>query len=474
MNSSPKKIVGQMIDDPKILKLVDLCLSDQASPEQWQELSQLIVERKDVCEYYAAQAVTGARLAWISKIDEESEREILERIEKDDLLAAIEEPSATQFSYRRVTLTVGAFCAAMLILFGGLAVSLLYQNHSLPKSNVASSGPVPPTIVVANVPGHSKPLEIYGDDVLDLPEGIFDATTASGMTVQFSGPLKLRVDQPLSWRLIYGKLIAEVNSISNGFTVHTPHASVVDLGTKFGVAFGEDGQTKVLVYEGNVSVTSGTVARKLVSGEGLSIASIGNFQKLDPVSAEQFLIPSGIPTSIIADVQHNSVNDAQPFSIVRGGFREGAPAYVDRVHQWSGVDAGGIPKWMADQDYVQFPNDWKFDSDWNRRSDLEIRVQFSGPVVAYLLMDERLEEPDWLTQRFTKTSITIGLDKGSHEDPRTGSNYKLPQEKGPGRSIDVSLRVWRIVLPDGGELQLGPLGQRNSDWVVPGLVARPL
>lgn len=475
MSSAPRNIVGKMIEDPEIVKLVDLCLTDQASPEQWQTLSDLIVERQDVCQYYAAQAITGARLAWLSKVDEDINREILERIEKDDLLTATPETAtASRFSYRRVALTVGAFCAAVVLLLAGIGVSLLYQNHAIPNSNIAASGPVPPTIVVQDVPGHSEPLEIFGNEILDLPRGIFHATTASGMKVEFSGPLKLRVEKPMDWRLIYGKLIADVNPVSHGFTVTTHHGRVTDLGTRFGVAVGSDNTTQVVVYQGSVVVQSGTASQQLHQGHGVTIPSVNMLQTLTVVEPATFLRPEEIAPAVITSVQHNGPNETSPYNIVRGGFREGAVAYVDRVHQWSGMMAGGLPKALTDQDYVQLPNDWKYDAKWNLRDDLEINFQFSQPVVAYLLVDERLKTPDWLEERFTKTSVIIGLDKGSHSDARTGTSYQLPLESGPGKSIDASLRIWKITLPEGGELKIGPLGQRNSDWVVPGLVARPL
>ncbi|MEW4562285.1 FecR domain-containing protein [Bremerella sp. JC770] len=474
MSSQPRKIVGRMLEEPELVKLVDLCLTDQASPQQWQTLSDLIVERKDVCEYYAAQAITGARLAWVSKIDEDSGREILERIEKDDLLAASDPAMGKAFSYRRVALTVGAFCAAALLLFGGIGVSLLYQNHALPKSNVATSGPVPPTILVHDVPGKTKPVAVFGNEVLDLPAGVFQATTSSGMQVEFSGPLKLRVQKPMEWRLIYGKLIATVNPVSQGFTVTTHQGSVTDLGTKFGVAVGHDNITKVAVYQGTVVVQSGRSSQQLEQGQGVRIPSISTLDTLAVVSEEEFLRVEEIAPSVITDVRHNGNSAASPYRIVRGGFREGATAYVDRVHQWSGLFAGGLSPALTDEDYVQLPNDWKYDDNWNLRDDLKITFEFSRPVVAYLLVDERLRAPAWLSERFTKTSIVIGLDKGSHSDPRTNTRYQLPQIAGPGNSIDVSLRVWKITLPEGGSLEIGPIGHRSSDWVVPGLVTRPL
>jgi ferric-dicitrate binding protein FerR (iron transport regulator) len=55
-------------------------------------------------------------------------------------------------------------------------------------------------------------------------------------------------------RLRRGKLLGRCETpASQGFTVHTPNATVVDLGTHFGVGV-ESGSTETVVYEGMASI----------------------------------------------------------------------------------------------------------------------------------------------------------------------------------------------------------------------------
>lgn len=473
MSESPE-IVGKIIDDPHILELVDLCLTDRATPEQWKELSELIVNRKDVSQYFAAQSITNARLATISRVEAEQERELLQRIENDSQVELPTAESGNQFQLRRVVTAVGLTVAATLLLFGGLAVSVWYQSHTTPAPSITSSGPVPPAVIVTGIPGESAPHPFYGRDLIELPPGNFQGVTSSGVKVELVGPLRIRVDKPMSWRLFYGKVVADVPPSSHGFTITTHNASVVDLGTKFGVAVDADNFTEVMVYQGSVELRTGNTLQRMVEGEAYQVPIGGKLEELAAIDLPTFLKPGDVPPSVISEVRHNGVHTEKPYKIVRGGFHEGATAYVDRVHKWTGASASGLPAPLIDLDYVQMANDWKYDAKWKKRNNLEFTFVFNRPTVAYLLVDERLPVPSWLPRNFRDMGYSVGMDKGSHEDPRSKTSYQLRQEDGPGKSIDVSLRVWRAVLPDGGELKVGPIGNRSIDWVVPCLVARPI
>ncbi|RCS54077.1 hypothetical protein DTL42_02695 [Bremerella cremea] len=471
--SEQQDVVGKQIEDPEILKLVDLCITDRATPEQWQTLSDLIVQRKDVSQYFAAQALINARLAMVSKFDADQERELLKRIEQDDLLEPASLAAPPVLQVRRVVAAVSLVTAAALLLFGGLAISVWYQSYTTPGPAVASSGPVPPAVLISGIPGESEARAYFGQEIINLPKGIYQGVTSSGVKVELAGPVRIRINKPMSWRLFYGKVVADVPPTSHGFTVNTHNASVVDLGTKFGVAVDANNFTEVVVYQGSVELRTGSTLQRMVQGDAFEVPIGGKLVKIAANNVATFLKPGEIPPSVISEVRSNSPHNEKPYQIVRGGFREGALAYVDRVHQWSGI-SDSLPSSLIDLDYVQMVGDWKYNAKWQKRSDLELTVVFNRPTVAYLLVDERLPTPSWLTQHFSDTGISVGMDKGSHQDSRSLANYKLSQEEGPGKSIDVILRVWKAVLPEGGDLTIGPIGSRSTDWEVPCLVARPI
>lgn len=472
--SERPEVVGKMPEEPQLLELVDLCVTDRATPQQWQELSRLIVERKDIAEYYAAQAITHARLTMIGKLEADQERKILKEIEQDDPYDPEHKPLSSPFSWRRVAVPVALITTAAMLLLGAFAIRAQYHSHSASSNPVVASGPVPPALTLAVIEGEEEPQTFYGREIVELPEGNFQGVTSSGVKVQLAGPLRIRIDKPLLWRLFYGKVVADVPPESHGFTIKTHNASVVDLGTQFGVGVSGGNTTQVTVYEGRVEVQTGSSNRQLTAGSALQVPISGTIEDLALVSADAFLDTGIVPPSVISQVKHNSPHTESTYKIVRGGFQDGALAYVDRVHRWRGVTAGGMPFVLNDFDYVQLPNDWKYDNAWRKRNDLELTFVFNRPTVAYLLMDERLPIPNWLPMKFQDIGKSVGLDKGSHSDSRRAVDYRLPMGAASGESIDATFRVWRAVLPKGGELQLGPLGSHSRHWDMPCLIARPI
>jgi hypothetical protein len=91
------------------------------------------------------------------------------------------------------------------------------------------------------------------DYVLDA--GILQVVYANGAKVLVQAPARFSLIGPQSFRLQRGRLTAQVPETAVGFTVETPTAQVVDLGTEFGVTAGE-GASEVHVFEGEVLVTT--------------------------------------------------------------------------------------------------------------------------------------------------------------------------------------------------------------------------
>ncbi|TWT31497.1 FecR family protein [Blastopirellula retiformator] len=476
--NSRRAVQGKLVANAAVLDLIDLCLTDRATPEQWSTLSQLIVDQPQVCDCFAAQAIAGSRLALIAGLERSPEEQLATQVALDlpsppkrtwiNRLPSVRLPVS-----RGALVTLAASILLVLIGYGAIIGYPSWIDTSGPAPQLAS-GSVPPAVRIFGVSGETEPREVFGGEVFELPSGSYQVETSAGAQIQLTGPIRVRVESPLKWRLFYGKLIAEVPAEGYGFTIQTDQARVIDLGTKFGVAVGRDGDTKVVVYDGRVEVVSGTKKKSMTEGDAWQIPTMEQFDPLAYADPFSFLEAGDIPPSVIGKVMHNGADRSATYQIVRAGFQEDSLAYTDRVHQWNGILSSGIPPQLVGLDYVKMANDWKFEEDGNLRDDLEITYEFNRPAVAYLLVDERIARPEWLRQEFRDTGWLIGLDKGTHRDPETGLNYTLEQAKGAGASIDVLLRVWRVVLPEGGELKIGPIGNQKDDWVVPCLVARPI
>jgi ferric-dicitrate binding protein FerR (iron transport regulator) len=89
---------------------------------------------------------------------------------------------------------------------------------------------------------------------LKIDSGEVDVKLDSGVTLSLEGPFHAEFENSGSMQLFHGKMSAEVDEKGKGFTVRTATSEVVDLGTRFGISAKADGETDVVVFEGEVKV----------------------------------------------------------------------------------------------------------------------------------------------------------------------------------------------------------------------------
>lgn len=87
-----------------------------------------------------------------------------------------------------------------------------------------------------------------------LPSGFLELLFDSGPTTVIQGPAEFELWAKNGLELGVGKAVAKVPHSAEGFVVNTTTASIIDLGTEFGVATDLDGSTEVLVLDGKVSL----------------------------------------------------------------------------------------------------------------------------------------------------------------------------------------------------------------------------
>jgi hypothetical protein len=115
---------------------------------------------------------------------------------------------------------------------------------------------------------------------LDLAAGAIEVTFATGAQVILTGPAVFRIESPAAGMLENGKLVARVPSRAAGFAVATDAATIVDLGTEFGVASTDEAPVEVVVFEGKVALqpAAGKQARTLSAGEAARIDAQGRIE----------------------------------------------------------------------------------------------------------------------------------------------------------------------------------------------------
>lgn len=96
-----------------------------------------------------------------------------------------------------------------------------------------------------------------GPGLLDLAEGMATLAFDNGARVTLEAPARLEILSAMECRLLDGSVVADVPDTAHGFTIRTRQMDIVDLGTRFGVATSEFGNSHVYVFDGEVEVHRG-------------------------------------------------------------------------------------------------------------------------------------------------------------------------------------------------------------------------
>jgi ferric-dicitrate binding protein FerR (iron transport regulator) len=378
--------------------------------------------------------------------------------------------SPSRWRFRRLGLRLGL--AAVLVV--GLGLAFVVWRHGrdgvatlVEARDVAWAGPGQPPVAGAWIaPG-----------AIRCDSGTLRLAFDSGATVVVEGPADLRILSGMRLRAERGRITARVTGDLKGFAIETPSTLVVDQGTEFGVEVDAAGRTGVVVFRGLVDLERTEMAdgpaevKRLGQGEALRVDREGVLSRIVAVDRRPSddgwsTDPSSDPQDVIRSVRDNlrGLESAKYYQIAHRGLYDDAPAYVDRPHEWNGLDADGLPDFLHGADYVMTFNDDK----WS--SHLEITVEVARRATLYVFLDHREKPPVWLTERFTKTGVDIGLDEGSWPDPT-----RFSTQKGPGASINQVFSVWRRDVGPDETIALGSLegGKNNRAMYGIAAVARP-
>ncbi len=101
----------------------------------------------------------------------------------------------------------------------------------------------------------------FGDQLmpgqrLKMTGGVLQLTYETGAKVTVEGPVDFVITTAIEAKLAEGKIAAAVPRFARGYTIVTPTAEVVDLGTEFGVSVDKSGASEVHVFDGDVVTRS--------------------------------------------------------------------------------------------------------------------------------------------------------------------------------------------------------------------------
>jgi hypothetical protein len=396
---------------------------------------------------------------------------------------------------------------AALLLVGILAWSAFRQPNRpeapvpLAELHTASHSPnsvllpgiTQPAAVLAHVTEHSDDCQwfldqgsearstpadnVCGGQTIRATKGMMKLTFLNGTVVTLHAPALFKVISDMRTQVLLGKVTARVAKGAEGFSVLTPRATVIDLGTEFGIEVNEVGATDVVVFKGEVNldyITEDDVARRqrLHIGEAMHLDAEGTASRIVAITDQRYSDTPPVESlrpPVITAVRDNIQRDAwNYYEIVQGGMHEDAKAFADRPeHEWNGVTTAGMPAYLIGGDYVKTFNNDKI------KREIEITVTLNRAAKLYILFDKRIPPPQWLMENFRNTGDEIGVDEGVFSvDGVLYPNHHIGV--GPGVSIDNVSTVWECDCHGPCSVQLGPTESTTVDINMYGIVAVPM
>lgn len=242
----------------EFIALTDRYLAGELDAPALRRWAALLASDPVAARYYAELAVTEAMLP-------------------EALGAALADvPSAgrapsRRLVFRRVVPALG--WAAALVLMVGLAYRVRSPGTAEPAVPVAAAAPSVRLVNALNARWNHTPVSagaLMPGAESSLVSGYAELLMPSGASLRIKAPARITFTGPNAVRLSSGTLAATVPARATGFTVESPHARIVDVSTRFGVAVSPVGDaTTVGVLQGEVALThrSGTV--RLRAGEAM-------------------------------------------------------------------------------------------------------------------------------------------------------------------------------------------------------------
>ena len=482
--------------DPRIeevYSLAEVCLRGEASPEEFARLDELLRTDQDSPRYYVEYVVQSIALSnWALELGAPWEGGITDSDgeQHGDLSPS---PAAGQRPRNRWTRPsawwIGSAVAAALLV--AIAVPL-YRNF-LNSTPAVALQPGPRVAMVASsidsLWGGASVPDSEGwlpAGAVHLRRGQVEIRFVSGVVVALKAPAEFQAISPTEARLKQGAMSAHVDGKITSFRIHTPTAEVVDLGTEFGLAVADSGETDIAVFDGLVDVSTGgsrdknaqgassidLPGRRLAAGEALRVDRHGQFRRIATITDSSFPAlarpqdesePRLPLVASVSDTLRDGDEYPMFYRVVSRGFRDDCLAFVDRNYEWNGIDGAGIPDFLLGADYIM-----PFNADKDK--DLDITIALTQPATVYVLFDDRGTPLDWLTQAFVDTGFDIGMDEGPFEK----STHDHSLGRGPGASVDYVFSIWKCDVERPGQFVLGPRGPQSGGRSMYGIVVVPL
>jgi ferric-dicitrate binding protein FerR (iron transport regulator) len=338
---------------PAERRLVDVAIEGAASDEELAALDRRLREEPATRRYYRQMSLVHATLRWIHR----GEQSVTH-----SAFAGQAARSPAERPVRRRRWISGARmlggAAAVAALIAGIVV--LRQLRS--PDTTESRQPSAPTTVAElrserncvwenQRSAMSEGAKLASGQRLTLREGSAKLQFDRGADVVLEGPAEIELISAVSIRLVHGTVAVRVSGRHKEFVVFSPDASIVDLGTSFGVHRGMNESTEVEVFEGAVEVfPNGDDAIGKVLGVGASARVRGRGETpVFDMSASMTDHFANVLELLWTDVPRDGRVDARAgdTGVVSADFSDGpTPGSVDTFYG-AAAGRGWDTPWMA-------------------------------------------------------------------------------------------------------------------------------
>lgn len=311
---------------------------------------------------------------------------------------------------RRVAWQRFALAAAAVVLIGLVGWHWWRPSERLTPMAEARSSPSGevPTVVDPGMPD-AEDMPVNDEVVVRASEGPRLFSLPSQVRVMAAPGARLAMEDPMRLRLDQGRVAADAGDAGKGFTIRTPQASIVDVGTLFGVQSRVQGLTDVVVFSGAVMVTpqGAASATKLIAGQSVRVDSAGRLLRLASLTVPerwQYWSTEPSATQCIAAIEEpDGITGVQSFyRIIPAGLKDGASVAMSRVERWGAASGKPFPRALIGADLVQSPPLAGTPSGrW------PLRLTLRRPATVFLMVAHAAPPPAWLSKSFVKTGEQV-------------------------------------------------------------------
>lgn len=206
---------------------------------------------------------------------------IPEQKQKPDIIRKVQKERAVR-TINKTSLSLAiASLAALFVMIAYVYMSgpAPYEVATVSDSMEAKWSSDLDTKPGTRISSYTKPIQ--------LTRGVVKLITDNQVEVLIEAPAEFKFTSYSEIALNYGKLFACVSGQGRGFSVATPNAKVVDLGTEFGVISQIDGNTEVYMYKGKANLFAGQKSENKIS----ELLMAGSAKKVDRADSKLETIP---------------------------------------------------------------------------------------------------------------------------------------------------------------------------------------